>query len=165
MWKISMHTFRSKTKILGIFTPFWCSKTSIWFRPTSFMSKTRVWGGFIPFHCRTWPIVKISIGVHLMHEFMPPKPFLILSQPIHYFRSKTHVLGGSMPFRSRTWHVVKIGIEVHLMHEFMPVDPFLVFCSKHGQSTTLVPKLMFWIVSCHFVAPPDPLEKFVSGSI
>jgi len=102
-----MHFFRSKTKILGIFTPFRCSKTSIWFRTTSFMSKTRVLGGFTPFHCRTWPIVKISIGVHLMHEFMPPKPFLILSQPTHYFKSKTHVLGGSMPFRSRTWHSCK----------------------------------------------------------
>ena len=160
-----MQSFRSKTKILGIFTPFRCSKTSIWFRSTSFMSKTRVLGGFTPFHCRTWPIVKISIGVHLMHEFMPPKPFLILSQPIHYFRCKTHVLGGSMPFHSRTWHVAKIGIEVHLMHEFMPLDLFLVFCSKHAQSTTLVLKLMFWMVSCHFVAPRDPLQTFVSGSI
>ena len=64
--------------------------------------------------------------VHLMHEFMPPKPFLILSHPIHYFRSETHVLGGSMPIRSRTWHVAKTGIEVHLMHEFMPLDLFLV---------------------------------------
>jgi len=160
-----MHSFRSKTKILGIFTPLRCSKTSIWVRTTSFMSKTRVLGGFTPFHCRTCPIVKISIVVHLMHEFMPPKPFLILSQPIHYFRSETHVLGGSMPFRSRTWHVAKIGIEVHLMHEFMPLDLFLVFCSKHAQSTTLVLKLMFWMVSCYFVAPPDPLKKFVSGGI
>ena len=102
-----MHSFRSKTHILGICTLFRCSKMYVWFRTTYFTSKTRVSGGFTPFHCRTWPIVKISIGVHLMHEFMPPKPFLILSQPIHYFRSKTHVLGGSMPFRSRTWHVAK----------------------------------------------------------
>jgi hypothetical protein len=130
MWKIWMQFFRSKTKILGIFTPFRCSKTSIWFRTTSFMSKTHVLGGFMPFHCRTRPIVKISIGVHLMHEFMPPKPFLILSQPTHYFRSKTHVLVGSMPFRSRTWHVAKTGIEVHLMHEFMPLDLFLVFLQQ-----------------------------------
>src|SRR6185295_17075957 len=111
-----MHSFRSKTKILGIFTPLRCSKTSIWVRTTSFMSKTRVLGGFTPFHCRTCPIVKI-------------------------------------------------GIVVHLMHEFMPLDLFLVFCSKHAQSTTLVLKLMFWMVSCYFVAPPDPLKKFVSGGI
>ena len=35
--------------------------------------------------------------VHLMHKFIPPKLFLVLSQrtcPIHYFRSKSHVLGG-----------------------------------------------------------------------
>ena len=44
-WKILMHSFRSKTHILGIFTPFRCSTTSIWFRTTYFMSKTRVSGG------------------------------------------------------------------------------------------------------------------------
>ena len=38
------------------------------------------------------------------------------------------------------------------MHEFMHLDLFLVFCSKHAQSTTLVLKLMFWMVSRHFVA-------------
>ena len=160
-----MHTFRSKTKILGIFTTFRCSKMSIWFRTTSFMSKTRVLGGFTPFRCYTWPIVKISIGVHLMHEFMPPKPFLILSQPTHYFMSKTHVLGGSMPFRSHTWHDAKIGIEVHLMHEFMHLDLFLVFCSKHAQSTTLGPKLMFSKVLRHFVDAHDLLRKLVSACI
>ena len=60
--KISMHSFRSKTHILGICTSFRCSKMSVWFRSTYFTSKTRVSGGFTPFHCRTWPIVKISIG-------------------------------------------------------------------------------------------------------
>ena len=163
-----MHSFRSKTHILGIFTPFRCSKTSVWFRTTKFRSKTHVLGGFTPFHCSTWPIVKISIGVHLMHEFMPPKPFLVLSQRtsrIHYFRSKTHVLGGSMPFCSRTWHVAKTCIEVHLMHEFMPLDLFLIFCSKHAQSTTFGLKLKFWVVSRHFVATPNPLRKLLLGCI
>ena len=74
--------------------------------------------------------MKISIRVHLMHEFMPPKPFLILSQPTHYFRSKTHVLGGSMPFLSRTRHVAKTDIEANLMHEFMPLELFLVFLQQ-----------------------------------
>jgi len=135
------------------------------FAPHRLCLKLVCLGGFTPFHCRTWPIVKISIRVHLMHEFMPPKPFLILSQPTHYFKSKTHVLGGSMPFRSRTWHDAKIGIEVHLMHEFMPLDLFLVFCSKHAQSTTLVLKLMFWVVPCHSVAALDTLQKPVSRCI
>ena len=61
-WKISMHSVRSKTHILGIFTPFRCSKTSVWFRTAYITSKTRVLVGFMPFRCRTWPIVKISIG-------------------------------------------------------------------------------------------------------
>src|SRR6185312_13503546 len=37
-----IHYFRSKTQIFGIFTPFRCSKTSIWFHTTYFTSKTRV---------------------------------------------------------------------------------------------------------------------------
>ena len=51
------------------------------------------------------------------------------------------------------------------MHEFMPLEPFLFFCSKHAQSTTLGLKLKFWMVSRHFVAAPDPLQKLVSGCI
>ena len=61
-WKISMHSFRSKTHILCIFKPFRCSKTSVWFRTTYFTSKTRVSGSFMTFRCHTWAIVKISIG-------------------------------------------------------------------------------------------------------
>ena len=61
--------------------------------------------------------------------------------------------------------LAKTGIEVHLMHEFLPPEPFLVFSNEHAQSTTLGLKLMFWMVSCHFVAPPDPLKKIVSGGI
>ena len=59
-----------------------------------FRSKTHVLDGFAPFRCRTWPVAIICIGVQLMHEFMPPKPFLVWSQrtcSIHKFRSKTHV--------------------------------------------------------------------------
>ena len=55
--------------------------------------------------------------------------------------------------------LTKTGIEVHLMHEFMPLVPILVL------STTLGLKLKFWMVSRHFVAAPDPLEKLVSGCI
>ena len=111
--------FQSKTHVLGGYMPF-CSRT--WhvaetgievhlmheFMPLEpflvslqqtcpfhfFWSKTHVLDGFAPFCCRTWPIAKICIGVQLMHEFMPPKPFLFWSQrtySIHKFRSKTHV--------------------------------------------------------------------------
>jgi len=52
-----MHSFRSKTHILGICTSLRCSKMSVWFRTTYFTFKTRVLCGFTPFHCRTWPIM------------------------------------------------------------------------------------------------------------
>ena len=63
-----------------------------------FRSKTHVLDGFVPFCCRTWPAAKISIGVHLKHEFVPRKPFLVWSQrtcSIHNLRSKTHVYNSS----------------------------------------------------------------------
>jgi len=59
-----------------------------------FSSKTLVLDGSVPFHCRSRPAAKISIGVHLKHEFVPRKPFLVWSQrtcSIDNFRSKTHV--------------------------------------------------------------------------
>ena len=40
---------------------------------------THVLDGFAPFRCRTGPAAKISIGVHLMHEFVPRKPFSFLA--------------------------------------------------------------------------------------
>ena len=62
--------------------------------------------------------------------------------------------------------LAKIGIEVHLMHEFLPPELFLVFSNnEHAQSTTLGPKLMFSVVSRHFVDAPDPLRKLVSACI
>ena len=59
-----------------------------------FSSKTLVLIGSAPFRCRTRPAAKISIRVHLKHEIVPRKPFLVWSQgtcSIHNFRSKTHV--------------------------------------------------------------------------
>jgi hypothetical protein len=91
--------------------------------------------------------------------------FVATNMPKPLFQSKTHVLGGSMPFRSRTWHIANTVIEAHLMHEFVPLEQFLVFFSKHAQSTTFGLKLMFWMVSGHFVAAPDLLRKLVSGCI
>ena len=111
--------FRSKTYVLDGFAPFCCrtepvAKTGIdvhlihEFMPLEpflgflqqtcpinyFRTKIYVLGGFAPFCCRTGPVAKISISVHLKHEFVPPKPFLVWSQrtcSIHNFRSKTHV--------------------------------------------------------------------------
>ena len=78
-----------------------------------FQSKTQVLDGFTAFCCRTRPAAKISIGVHLKHEFVPRKPFLVWSQrtcPIHYIRSKTHVFDGFSPFRRRTRPVAETSI-------------------------------------------------------
>ena len=86
-----------------------------------FQSKTQVLVGFTPFCCRTCPVVKISIGVHLKHEFMPRKPFLVWSQrtcSIHNFRSKTHVFEGFSPFRRCTRPVAETSIGVHLIECF-----------------------------------------------
>ena len=60
-----------------------------------------------------------------MHEFMPPKPFLVLSQrtcPIHYFSLK--LIFWVVPCHFVARHVAKTGIEAHLMHEFVPLEPF-----------------------------------------
>jgi hypothetical protein len=132
-----------------------------------FRSKTHVWGGFAQFHCRTSPIPKTGIGLHSKHEFLPPEPFLHFSQrtcPIHYFRSKTHVWGGFAQFRCRTSPIPKTGIGLHSKHEFLPPEPFLRFCNEHAQSTTLVLKLMFGVVSRNFVAARHPFRKRVSGA-
>ena len=116
-WTCQIHLFRSKTHVLGGSMPF---RSRTWHVPKigievhlmhEFMpldlflvfsanmpnpllkSQTHVLDGFSQFHCRTWPVTKICNRVQLMHEFMPPKPFLVWSQrtcPIHYFRSKTH---------------------------------------------------------------------------
>ena len=176
-----MHSFRSKTHILGIFTPFRCSTTSLWFLTTYFTSKTRVSGGFTPFHCRTWPIVKISFGCIKCRSLCLRNHFLYChnehSNPL--FQSKTHVLGGSMPFRSRTWHVAKTSIEAHLMHEFMPLEPFLVFLQQtcpfhyfhskthvlHGfepfrSCTWLVAKICIGVHLMHEFLPLEPFLAF-----
>ena len=69
-----------------------------------FSSKTQVLHGSAPFCCRTQPAAKISIGVHLKHEFVPRKPFLVWSQrtcSIHNFSLKlmfTIMLDTSMHF-------------------------------------------------------------------
>jgi hypothetical protein len=129
-----------------------------------FRSKTHVWGGFAQFRRRTSPIPKTGVGVHTMHEFLPPKPFLCFSQrtcPIHYFRSKTHVLGGFAQFRCRTSPIPKTGVGVHKSTSFCHRNHFIVFRNEHAQYTTLGPKLMFGVVSRNFVAARHRNHLFV----
>jgi hypothetical protein len=42
---------------------------------------------------------------------------------------------------------------------------FFVYRNEHAQSTTLGPKLMFWVVSHNFVVARHPFQKRVSGCI
>ena len=133
-------------------------------------------------------LVKIVIEVHLMHEFLPPKPFLVFQQrtcPIHYFRSKTHVFEGFAPFRRCTRPVAETRIGVHLIEccffqnsrtldilverfQCTPLGPKLTFwvfahhfgalrCPFGFAPHTLRLKLVFQVVSRHFIAAPDPL--------
>jgi RNA polymerase subunit RPABC4/transcription elongation factor Spt4 len=150
-----IHYFRSKTHDWGGFAQFGCRMSPIpktgvgvhtkheFLPPEPFLrfaqrtcpihyfrSKTHVWGGLAQFRCRTSPIPKTGVGVHTMHEFSPPEPFLSFSQrtcPIHYFSSKTHVWGGFAQFRCRTSPISKTGVGVHTKHEFSPPEPFLRF--------------------------------------
>jgi hypothetical protein len=106
--------------------------------------------------------------VHRKPEFSPPEPFFRFSQrtcPIHYFRSKTHIWGGFAQFRCRTSPITKTGVGrgAYKARVFCHRNQFFVFCNEHAQSTTLGPKLMFWVVSRYIVAARHPFRKRVSG--
>jgi hypothetical protein len=133
-----------------------------------FRSTTHVWGGFTQFHCHTSPILKTVVGVHTKHELLPPEPFLRFSLrtcPIHYFKSKTHVWGGFAQFRYRTSHILKRLSGCIQSTSFCHRNHFFVFRNEHAQSTTLVPKLMFGVVSRNFVVARHPFWKRLSGTI
>jgi hypothetical protein len=131
-----------------------------------FSSKTHVWGGF----AISMPHVTHSENgcrVQTKHEFLPPEPFLRFSQrtcPIHYFSSKTHVWGGFTQFRCRTSPIPKTGVGCIQSTSFCHRNHFFVFRNEHAQSTTLVPKLMFGVVSRNFDAARHPFRKRVSGT-
>jgi hypothetical protein len=105
--------------------------------------------------------------VHTKHEFLPLEQFLRFSQrtcPIHYFSSKTHVWGGFAQFRYRTSHIPKTGVGCIQSTSFCHLNHFFVFRNEHAQSTTLVPKLKFGVVSHNFDAACHPFRKRVSGA-
>ena len=131
-------------------------------------------------------LAKIGIEVHLMHEFLPLELFLVFQHrtcPIHYFRSKTHVFEGFAQFRRRTRPVAETSIGVHLIECFRTVglqtyylkdfnallqvqkSHFGYFAHHFGALKhpfgfaphTLRLKLVFQVVSHHFVTAPDPL--------
>src|SRR6185503_14143851 len=100
------------------------------------------------------------------HEFGLTKllsSFSVKKHPIHYFRSKTHVLGGFAPFGCRKCTVATSGPRMPFCHEFAPTKLLSSSWSKHMQSTTLGPKLAFWLVSHRLVAASAPLRHRVLG--
>ena len=124
----------SKTHILGIFTPFHCSTTSVWFRTTYFTSKTHVSGGFTPFHCHTRPIMKISIGCIKCTSLCLRNHFLFCHN--EHAQSTISVKNScfgwfhaiSQPHLTRC----KNRYRGTFKHEFMPLEPFLVFLQYRG---------------------------------
>ena len=179
-----IHFFRPKTKFLGGFAQFRCREVQVvrsgfgvhkmhhfvlpklrlvfsqrtcpihFFRP-----KTKFLGGFAQFRCREVPVVRSGFGVHTMYHFMLPKLRFVFSQrtcPIYFFRPKTK-LGGFARFRCREVPVVKSGFGVHTMHHFVLLKLRLVFRNELAQSTSLDPKLSFWVVSPDSVAGRYPL--------
>jgi hypothetical protein len=53
---------------------------------------------------------------------------------------------------------------VHKSTSFCHSNHFFIFRNEHAQSTTLGPKLMFWVVSHNFVVARHPFPKRVSGA-
>src|SRR6185436_13815748 len=102
-----------------------------------------------------------------MREFMPPKSFPVLSQrtcPIHYFSLK--LMFWLLPCHFvAALDTLQKQVSRHICMSLCLLNRFLFFCSKHAQSTTFGLKLMFSMVSCHFVTAPDPLRKLASGCI
>ena len=133
-----------------------------------FRPKTKFLGGFTGFRCREVPVVRSGFGVHTMHHFELPKLPLVFSQqtcPFHFFRPKTMFLGGFVRFHCREVQVVRSGFGVHKMHHFVLPKLRLVFGNEHAQSTSLGPKLSFWVVSRDSVAGRYKLLYRVLGCI
>ena len=173
------HYIWSKAHVLGSFAPFGCHKYTVAksgpgmpfgheFGPMKllssftakthpihyFRSKTHVLGGFAPFGCRKCTVAKSGPRMSFWHEFRPTKLFSRFSTktlPIHYVRSETHVLGGFAPFGSSKCRLVKSGPGMPFWHEFGLTKLLSSFWPKRIQSTTLGPKLTFWVVSHHLV--------------
>ena len=129
-----MHSFKSKSQIFGIFTPFWCPKCLFGFAPHTLRLKLVfrvVSRHFVAAPDPLWKSVSGALNARV-YASETISCFVATNMPNPLFQYKTHVLGGSMPFRSRTSHIAKTSIEAHLMHEFMALEPFLVFMQYRG---------------------------------
>src|SRR6185369_3508515 len=98
------------------------------------MCKTLVFEGFVPFRRRTRPVAETSIGVHLIECFRTVGALDILLE-----RFQCTPLGPKLTF-------------LVYSHHFGSLKSLFGFAPH-----TLCLKLVFRVVSCHFVAAPDPL--------
>ena len=120
------------------------------------------------FRCREVPVARSGFGVHTMHHYVLPELRLVFSQPtcpIHFFRPKTMFLGGFERFRCREVPVARSGFGVQTRHHFYTRSCILFFRNEHAQSTSLGPKLSFWVVSSDSVAGRYPLRDRVLGCV
>ena len=101
------------------------------------------------------------------HEFGLTKllsSFLAKTHLIRYFWSKTHILGGFAPFGSSKSAALPnrvLGCRFHTGSGRR--NYYRVFHPKRIQSTTLGPKLTFWVVSHHLFAASALLRNRVLG--
>ena len=119
-----------------------------------FRPKTKL-GGFARFRCREVPVVRLGFGVRKMHHFVLSKFRLVFSQRtcrIHFFRPKTKFLGDFARFRSREVQVVRSGFGCIKCTTLCFRSRVLFFRNELAQSTSLGPKLSFWLVSRDSVA-------------
>ena len=108
------------------------------------------------------PVAKSDPRMPFWHEFRPMKLFSRFSTktlPIHYVWSETHVLGGFAPFGSSKCSFAKSGTGMLFWHEFGLTKLLSSFLAKCIQSTTLRPRLTFWVVSHHLFAACAPLRN------
>ena len=125
-----------------------------------FRPKTKFLGGFTRFRCREVPVLRSGFGVHTMHHFMLPKLRLVFSQrtcPIHFFRPKTKFLGGFARFHCREVPIVSRVLGCIQCTTLCNLCCVLFFRNELAQSTSLGPKLSFWVVSRDSVALRYPL--------
>jgi hypothetical protein len=112
------------------------------------------------------PFRKRVSGVHKSTSFCHQNHFLVfrnehaqcttLGPKLMFGVVSRNFVAACHPFRKRVSGCIQSTSFCHRNY-------FFVFRNEHAQSTTLGPKLMFWVVSHNFVAARHPFRKWVSG--
>ena len=111
--------------------------------------------------------MRSGFGVHKMHHFVLPKLRLVFLQqtcPILFFRPKTKFLGGFVRFRCLEVSVMRTGFGCIQCTTLCFRSCVLFFCNKLAQSTSLGPKLSFWVVSHNSVGWRNRYENGFWGA-